>query len=69
MDIGKNILPEERERRGHYNLCVFMCFLGSGQYGGNYMFPQEGREKSWPNVQQELLNENTCLGVAVVATH
>lgn len=36
------------------------------------MFPllvEEGREKSWPNVPQELLNENTCLGVAVVATH
>lgn len=25
---------------------------------------EEGGEKSWPNVPQELLNENTCLGIA-----
>lgn len=45
-----------------------MCFLGSEQYEGNDMFPlllEEGGEKSWPNVPQELLNKNTCLGAAV----
>lgn len=62
MDIGKNILKE-----GGTIICVFVGFLGSEQYEGNYMFSllvEEGGEKSWPDVPRELLNENMCLDFA-----